>query len=127
MTQEDRKLLLTDLYARLPYRIKFKDENEECIREIHYIRDEDIYIREYRNLPYWIDTIKPYLRSLSSMTEEEKSKFLDLRYKINLGINIDLSIYRYLIFLYSHHIDIDNRLLHRGLALEAPKDMYNIK
>jgi len=71
MTQEDKKLLLTDLCARLPYGVKFKAEDEECIRVIHYIKDEEVYIREYRNLSYWIDTIKPYLRPMSSMTREE--------------------------------------------------------
>jgi len=78
MKQEDRKLLLIDLYARLPYGIKFKAEDDEYIREIYYIKGEDVYIREYRNLPYWIDTIKPYLRPMSSMTKEEKKELQEI-------------------------------------------------
>jgi len=54
MTQEDKELLLRDLYARLPYGVKFKGEYDEDLQEIHYIKDEGIYTRTYPHLPYWI-------------------------------------------------------------------------
>ena len=143
MTQEDKELLLKDLCARLPYGIKFKADNEEYIREIHYIKDENVYIREYRNLPYWMDTIKPYLRPMSSMTNEEGKELEDLFNKIDAPcwvdteygcVNfasgndfIDTEIAEvYTDWLNAHHFDYRG-LIPRGLALEAPEDMYNIK
>lgn len=134
MKQEDRKLLLIDLYARLPYGIKFKAEDDECIREIHYIKGEDVYIREYRYLPYWIDTIKPYLRPMSSMTEEEKrhiSKMMCLR-TYDDGVVHDMNYPVYtpyyvmedcLSYLRSIHMDYSG-LIEKGLAIEAKEGMY---
>ena len=149
MTQEDKELLLKDLYARLLYGIKFKADNEECIREIHYIKDENVYIREYQNLPYWIESIKPYLRPMSSMTEEEKKEFSKLLVKryceedweghisTSYCIEID-NVYtddedgiKYpsafsmdaIDWLNAHHFDYRG-LIEKGLALEAPEGMY---
>lgn len=116
MTQEERDLLLKDLSARLRYGIKFKAENEEYIREIHYIRDEDVYIREYRNLPYWIDIIKPYLRPMSSMTEEEKKTYSELFWNHDPE-HVD--------WLNEHMFDYRG-LIEKGLALEALEGMYKI-
>ena len=150
MTQEDKKLLLKDLYARLLYGIKFKADNEECIREIHYIKDENVYIREYQNLPYWIENIKPYLRPMSSMTEEEKeelkSKCIHTETEEDWegvrcdvwGIQIldkydtrrwDNPIWPSTInmdaidWLNARHFDYRG-LIEKGLALEAPEEMY---
>lgn len=111
MKQEDKELLLKDLYARLPYGVKFKAEDEECIRIIHYIKDEDVYIREYRNLPYWICTIKPYLRSIHKLTKEELE---ELEFLTD-GDYVD--------YCNKHHIDYRN-LIPKGLALEAKEGMY---
>lgn len=141
MTQEERQLLLKDLCARLPYGVKFKADNEKCIREIYYIKDEDIYIREYRNLPYWIDTIKPYLRPMSSMTKEEfdnLKEFSGLKYE-----QLDLASYPnnykcldfyltevpsdvvILVFdwLNAHHFDYRG-LIEKGFAIEASEGIY---
>ena len=128
MTQEDRQLLLKDLCARLPYGVKFKADNEECIREIHYIRDEDVYIREYSNLPYWIDTIKPYLRPISSMTGAEVLEYIGLKEEIVASDDITYSFetYESIDWLNAHHFDYRG-LIEKGLAFEAPKDMYKIK
>lgn len=128
MTQEDRQLLLKDLCARLPYGVKFKADNEECIREIHYIRDEDVYIREYSNLPYWIDTIKPYLRPMSSMTGAEVLEYIGLKEEIVASDDITYSFetYESIDWLNAHHFDYRG-LIEKGLALEAPEDMYKIK
>ena len=135
MTQEDKELLLKDLSARLPYGVKFKAEDEECIRVVHYIKDEEVYIREYRNLPYWIDTIKPYLRSMSSMTEEEKKELQEIAValsynKDDIMIGTQINSFRQLdgvLDLFnSHHLDWRG-LIEKGLALEAPEGMYNIK
>lgn len=128
MTEQEKNLLLQDLCARLPYGIKFKANNEEYIREIHYIKDEDVYIREYQNLSYWICTIKPYLRPLSSMTEEEKKEYAeivvksqDCSYENNESATTMVNDW-YL----SKGFDVRG-LIPKGLALEAPEGMYNTK
>ena len=135
MTQKDKELHLKDLSARLPYWVKFKAEDEECIRVIHYIKDEEVYIREYRNLPYWIDTIKPYLRPMSSMTKEEKKELQEIAValsynKDDIMIGTQINSFRQLdgvLDLFnSHHLDWRG-LIEKGLALEAPEGMYNIK
>ena len=45
MEENLKQLLLIDLSARLPYGVKFKDEYDEDLQEIHYIKDEAIYTR----------------------------------------------------------------------------------
>ena len=133
MIQEEKQLLLKDLCGRLPYGVK-------CQWDTYYngILIDVCKCKTKNNFVYWdcyfeecgddvpIEIVKPYLRSMSSMTEDEKEKFINLRHKIELGVNIDLRIYNYLNFLYSHHIDVNDRLLCKKLALEAPEDMYKI-
>lgn len=129
MTQEDRELLLKDLCARLPYKVIFKDECDENLQEIHYIRNKEIYTRTYPHLPYWIENVKPYLRPMSSMTEEEREQ---LRLLKNALVECDESndekfygiINDIHHLYYSHHIDCCG-LIKKGLALEAKEGMYN--
>ena len=82
MTQEDKELLLKDLCARLPCRVKIK-----LIRWI----DEGLYINttlepddieRLHNDKEGAIEIKPYLFPLSSMTEEQK-KYIADRWGIN--------------------------------------------
>lgn len=71
MTQEEKDLVLRDLCARLPYNVwvsyktKYDDIERATILNGNYVRD----IME--GTSSWID-FKPYLRPMSSMTEEEK-------------------------------------------------------
>jgi len=72
MTQEDKYLLLKDLCARLPYGVKVLYEGQ--VKEIQYI--EPLYnelklLENFSNYTIGIEEIKPYLRPMSSMTEEE--------------------------------------------------------
>lgn len=132
MTQEDKELLLKDLSARLPYGVKFKADNEENIREIFYIKDENIYIREYQHLPYWIDNIKPFLRPMSSMTEEEKEEWYrqshvdyDPEYKPDPTLSLN-NCHLSINWLNAHHFDYQS-LIPMGLALVALEGMYETK
>jgi hypothetical protein len=82
-----------------------------------------------------IEEIKPYLRPLSSMTQEECTQLFVLlpkHYVIyqdqihNLGENgkiLPEHIETIIDFYNSHHLDWRG-LIPKGLALEAPKDMY---
>ena len=76
MTQEDKELLLKDLCARLPYKVKARVYN-------HWrddVQDETITIENLHRLieTFSIEDIKPYLFPLSSMTEEQKKEFLSV-------------------------------------------------
>ena len=80
MTQKDKELLLLDLCARLPHKIKFLREswNFESDQELSVIEslediDKDGYINNTK--VYKVEDIKPYLFPLSSMTEEQKSQY----------------------------------------------------
>ena len=74
ITEEQKELLLKDLCARLPYNVwvsyktKYDDIERATILNGNYVRD----IME--GTSSWID-FKPYLRPMSSMTEEEIIEF----------------------------------------------------
>ena len=120
MTQQDKELLLKDLSARLPYGVIFKDEGNENLQEIHYIKDEEIYTRTYPNLPYWIGTIKPYLRPMSSMTEEEKRELFEIGCEGNIEHPYGL-YFRCQDWLNANHFDYRG-LIEKGLALEVTEE-----
>ena len=74
MTQEEKDLVLRDLCTRLPYNVwvsyktKYDDIERATILNGNYVRD----IME--GTSSWID-FKPYLRPMSSMTEEEQKEY----------------------------------------------------
>ncbi len=130
MTQEDKKLLLKDLAARLPYGIKVlntaEDLNEICILDsIMTSRSgKDCFVGltlPDDSIMTGIEMVKPYLRPMSSMTEEEFDKYEELEWagdfeKLSLPL---------LDWLNACHFDYRG-LIEKGLALEAPEGMYNI-
>ena len=77
----------------------------------------------------WWKDCKPYLRSMSSMTEEEKKEHdFYCGYKLyddNIGESYltEYDMPDYIDFLLSHHFDFRG-LIQMGLALEAPEGMY---
>lgn len=144
MTKEDKDLLLKDLCARLPYGIKCQidyDNEEDSFLGIERYADDRIVsvcieteeIGLYHASVYFYpEEIKPYLRPMSSMTEEEVK---EIAYKIlqqpDLGIvknwkYLDVPTEKFSDFidwLISHHFDYRG-LIKKGLALEAPEGMY---
>ena len=133
MTQEEKELLTKDLCARLPYKPRVRYYYSIGAVAINGYYDED-YL-SYQNLEDFsiypkyglektrIYNILPYLRPMSSMTEEEREEERKL-WDIITKTRNDLH-YLYTDFLLSHHLDFRG-LIPMGLALEAPKDMYNI-
>ena len=136
MTQEEKQLLLKDLCARLPYGgIKVRrfvyTTDVDTIESVELLSED--WIREF-NLEESI--LKPYLRPMSSMTEEENDewrgclldnlvKSCDFQFPESEKY-IALSHSDSIDWLNAHHFDYRG-LIEKGLALEAPKDMYNTK
>lgn len=135
MTQEDKNLLLKDLCARLPYGIKCQIDydNEEdadlgieryCDDRIVSVCVETEEIGLYEASEYFYpDEIKPYLRPMSSMTEEEKEEFESVlgHYDENNNPYEDFNFGDDIDWLNAHHFDYRD-LIGKGLALEASKE-----
>lgn len=147
MTTEERQLLLKDLCARLPYGVKMGVPS--AIAPI--VLDEFVLnVAQRRN-----EEFKPYLRPMSSMTEEEREDLLitllgkddtkyfqilpdgsientDAEYQDLSHFNIHwmnfngVNTSAYIDWLNAHHFDYRG-LIEKGLALEAPTDMYKNK
>lgn len=125
MTQEEKDLVVKDLCARLPYGVKCRISDDKEFHQDKTI-DEELTLSGYKA---FVDTmncfavnpffVKPYLRPMSSMTEEEKRQTRDL------WIDADVKTHatRLIDFYNSHHLDYRG-LIPMGLAFEAPKDMY---
>ena len=113
MTQEEKQLILKDLCARLPYGVKVHITHDWFYEEIEpYDRRLDCdVIKHLRANEY---TVKPYLRPMSSMTEEEYQEF---------GYDVLRYTPREFDWLNAHHFDYRG-LIEKGLALEAPEGMY---
>ena len=138
MTQEEKQLLLKDLSARLPYGVKISRVVEDYISEPRIPRtiniDGCIVIENepfndgIPDVDYWyICEVKPYLRPMSSMTEDEMEEW-NSYVAVPDGKSLRRTPYciKYIDWLLEHHFDY-RRLIEKGLALEAPEGMYNIK
>lgn len=133
MKNENKDILLKDLCARLPYGVV-------CHTSVgdYKLLGIDIYKNEahldspvydegdgYFDLEY--GEVKPYLRQMSSMTQEEIEKYLQLCETDDgdfTGEPLYFNTCESFDYLNSIHVDYRN-FIQRGLALEAPKDMYS--
>lgn len=116
MTQQDKDLLLRDLCARLPDRIII-DVNGRFQTSLISINVD------YINEDYPIELIKPYLRPLSSLTQEERNKFCDIggviSYRPTDGKQYIVAfVPEALDYLNSIHADYRG-LIEKGLAIEV--------
>lgn len=126
MTQEDKELLLRDISARLPYGVKIQVYYEEMagsgyFDEIVWAVDND---EPFHVNDKWIENIKPYLRPISSMSEEQKEEFAHVIVTcgtIGSSLLTHMSVEDW---LNKNHFD-HRGLISKGLALDASdKNIY---
>ena len=123
MTENEKQLLLKDLLPRQLYGIKahyqYYDfvggserlihESDGVIKSIDLTLGNPILIDRYH---IEVENIKPFLRTMSSMTEEECKE-----------VGKHITIYDTVDWMNEHHFDYHG-LIEKGLALEAPEGMY---
>lgn len=133
MTQENDELLLKDLCARLPYKVKISipglwtsKEKVETLNEI-FKGDDNLY--RVNSSGMLIRYIKPYLFPLSSMTGEQKELSSFEPSLLNAFINGYISLFedeelniddlnRLYDWLNENHFDYRG-LIKKSLALDA--------
>ena len=125
MTESERRLLLKDLCARQFYGTKVLgpwEKDGPCeLSAIDLARNKQVRIFEDW---YSIDDVKPYLRPMSSMTEEESKEFATLQTDFySDGWLYPIAAANMVNWLNANHFDYYG-LIPMGLALEAPADMY---
>ena len=137
MTQEDKKLLLKDLCARVPYHPKGRVVNNFN----GSICDEWLTCATFTMFTNITNNCRLYLRPMSSMTDEEKEELLnrlpkywsleidklgDLYFDICDASYPDIELLTDIIdWLNAHHFDYRG-LIEKRLALEAKEGIYNI-
>ena len=98
MTQEEKDLLLKDIFGRIPYGVKcsfldieFNNTTHGYLESFEYDEDKDI-IFVIDGIGIYSEHVKPYLFPLSSMTEEQK-KEISKRYNYHnyYGIHIEIT------------------------------------
>ena len=127
MTQEEKQLLLNDLSARLPYGVFI---HYHWSREGNTIdEDRELDFSDVETLKYNIEnpqndwceiSWKPYLRPLSSMTEEEKIELKTITKGAIQTIGLEdivVTTDKGFDWLNAHHFDYRG-LIEKGLALE---------
>ena len=124
MTREDNELLLKDLCARLPYKVKchLKYGSKEVDVILKCI-DNNVARFDYGwgggfHVSINADYIKPYLRPMSSMTDEEYAEYVRL---VHEGYAHDIVDY-----LNSIHVDYRG-LIQRGLAIKVTEENNSYK
>ena len=154
MEQKDKELLLKELCARLPYGVVINvgdkdltlDKKHQDIGVLYPEDCSDEFNERNNNASFYIvisgcyygEEIKPYLRPMSSMTEEEVWEYINITNNIfaykddwkyfSIGKIRDIGVapIRILLdWLNAHHLDY-NGLIEMGLAKEAPEGMYKI-
>lgn len=136
MTPEDKRLLIKDLSARLPYGVQVEIDGY-CNGILKGIDGDTISTD--RGINYPLRLVKPYLRPMSSMTKEEKDEFIYYAgYEVVESVNG--RHYEYYLedyvgtpeeptcncdaidWLLEHHFDYRGDLIPKGLAIEVTKE-----
>jgi len=134
IAQEEKELLLKDLCGRLPYKprvryyyrsmgaVEINGYSDESYLSYQNLEDFSIYPK-YGLEETRVCNILPYLRPMSSMTESEISvinynQWRNVNHHGLAKLSSDIVDY-----CNQHHLDYRG-LIEKGLALEAPKDMY---
>jgi hypothetical protein len=126
MAQENKELLLKDLCARLPYHTIVSTGKEDLELVKVDILNELVYVFSESFLEFDAFEIKPYLRLMSSMTEEEDKEYAEVIVK-SQDCSLENSESATTMandWLLSKGFDVRG-LISKGLALEAPEGMYN--
>lgn len=136
MTQKDKELLLKDISARLSYRVKLRHipSGENTTLEMISCLSIDGNIHDL------IENFRPYLRPMSSMTDEESAELSNIisewfdkeLFYLTEEPMIEYALSRINYSINPKLFDWLNRnmfdycgLIQKGLAIEAPKEMYN--
>ena len=131
MTQKEKDLLLKDLSGRLPHGVKvcarFNTGNRYTTNVTAISADRD-YIQTRQSVLHSytsssVEDIRPCLRPMSSMTEEERNEYLSIKMQETVRVISPEAISEIMDWLNAHHFDFRG-LIEKGLALEAPEDMY---
>ena len=146
MTPEEKQLLLTALCGYLPYKVKCFAEDREYgdLGTLYSIDpfenlDPNIYIQYDKGnvISFFTSEIKPYLRPMSSMTDEEKREYYSFiggqqpfdfdfsAYPTEYKFIYEWDVVNYVKWLNSHHLDYLG-LIEKDLAIKAPNGMYEI-
>ena len=126
MNKEEKQLLFKDLCARLPYGVKLSVNDETCILEEFDFADLSCGVKHSDGHLSGRDIgdVKPYLRPMSSMTDDEKTVRNAYIALFKDGVDFVEECVALLEDFYNkHHLDYGG-LIERGLALEATKEMY---
>lgn len=127
MKQTNEELLLQDLCARLPYKVKVQSTFYNCDGTIWKYENETLTAGL---LVYPIKRYKPYLFPLSSMTEEQKREYNSVCNKdldalseaicnrTYVKTRIAMPLYYGIDWLNKNHFDYRG-LIPMGLALDA--------
>lgn len=144
MTQEEKNLLTKDLCARLPYYMWAEYEGKEWLVTGYGHGRVSLLPSLFSSVggpcPL-VEEVRPYLRPMSSMTEEEEREFNRI---LPCGMSFSFTTHGELIiytdseydgdhyfscfveiqdYLNAHHFDYRG-LIGKGLALVAPEGMY---
>lgn len=153
MTKEEKELSFIDISGRLHYGVivNYKeneyDHRKWKITNLHtfsYSRSGTLIDTDYDgwisyeehegcgmstgSRPFRFGEVLPYLRPMSSMTEEERKDIGKIVTTVYGGKVVDddfVNVIKYIDWLNAHHFDYRG-LIERGLALEAPEGMYKI-
>lgn len=128
MTKEEKQLLLEDLCGRLPYYTELYSN----VADGNWAILTPVVISNLMSATDKL-VIKPYLRPMNSMTDEERLYFYRNSSKTYILVDekniITKPFYVYTIHLFdwlnAHHFDFRN-LIEKGLAIEAPEGMYRL-
>ena len=132
MNKEDKELLLKDLSTRLPYGVICQvtfDEDNIFTETLESVNMKYINQISTSGSSCGVECIKPYLRPMSSMKEDEIKELgiIDRKRLIfsarHLTYHLDGEI---IDFLNKKMIDWRG-LIEKDLAIKAPKGMYKFK
>ena len=137
MTQEEKEILFKDICCRQPYgvMVNFTLGDISFDERVSSVFSDGCGVQVCAKNGFLtcplegdrdieLSQVKPYLRPMESMTDEENLRLDDLEFDMaHLKFTTYFHECAIMDYLYSRHIDVRG-LIPMGLALEAPKGMY---